>query len=72
MHNVYSKYQLVLIPKIAILSSIIHFIFKIKKFLVEVCSAITINFYKGNNFESMESIPIREDCFSHEQFYGEC
>ena len=63
--------ELVLIPRIPLIPSDYPFEFRRVQFPVKVCFAITVNKSQGQTFK-VAGIDLREDCFSHGQFYVAC
>jgi len=63
----YARGEIVYIPKIPLIL-IDLFEFKRIQFPIKVCFAMTINKSQGQSL-NMAGINLREDCFSHGQFY---
>ncbi|XP_075213764.1 uncharacterized protein LOC142319970 [Lycorma delicatula] len=66
-----AKGEPVLIPRIPMIPSDYPFEFKRMQFPVKVCFAMTINKSQGQTLQ-VAGIDVREDCFSHGQFYVAC
>ncbi|XP_060855376.1 uncharacterized protein LOC132933058 [Metopolophium dirhodum] len=67
----FAKGESVFIPRIPIIPSDYPFQFKRMQFPVKVCFAMTINKSQGQTLK-IAGIDVREDCFSHGQFYVAC
>ncbi|GFV81651.1 ATP-dependent DNA helicase [Trichonephila clavipes] len=63
--------EVVFIPRIPLIPSDYHFEFKRIQYPVTVCYAMTINKAQGQTLK-MAGIDLRNDCFSHGQFYVAC
>ncbi|XP_060871344.1 uncharacterized protein LOC132945589 [Metopolophium dirhodum] len=63
--------DIVLIPRITLIPTDYPFEFKRIQFPIKVCLAMTINKSQGQSL-SMAGIDLREECFSHGQFYVAC
>lgn len=61
----------VLIPRIPLIPSDYPFEFKRLQFPIKVCFGMTINKSQGQSLK-VAGIDLREDCFSHGQFYVAC
>ena len=61
----------VFIPRIPLIPSEYPFEFKRLQFPLKVCFAMTINKSQGQSLK-LAGIDLREDCFSHGQFYVAC
>jgi len=66
-----AKDESVFIPRIPIIPSDYPFQFKRMQFPVKVCFAMTINKSQGQTLKTV-GIDLREDCFTHGQFYVAC
>lgn len=66
-----AKGQTVFIPRIPLITVNQPFEFKRLQFPVKVCFAITINKSQGQTL-SLAGLDLRDDCFSHGQFYVAC
>lgn len=66
-----AKGESVFIPRIPMIPSDYPFQFKRMQFPVKVCFAMTINKSQGQTLK-IAGIDVREDCFSHGQFYVAC
>ncbi|KAL4143377.1 hypothetical protein QTP88_005714 [Uroleucon formosanum] len=66
-----AKGESVVIPRIPMIPSDYPFQFKRIQFPVKVCFAMTINKSQGQTLK-IAGIEVREDCFSHGQFYVVC
>ncbi|XP_022166649.1 uncharacterized protein LOC111031137 [Myzus persicae] len=67
----YAKGESVFIPRIPMIPLDYPFQFKRMQFPVKVCFAMTINKSQGQTLK-ITGIDVREDCFSHGQFYVAC
>ena len=63
--------DILLIPRITLIPTDYPFEFKRIQFPLKVCFAMTINKSQGQSL-SMAGIDLREECFSHVQFYVAC
>src|SRR6201996_9581617 len=63
--------NLMFIPRIPLIPSEYPFEFKRLQFPLKVCFAMTINKSQGQSLK-LAGIDLREDCFSHGQFYVAC
>ncbi|GFU59941.1 ATP-dependent DNA helicase [Trichonephila clavipes] len=63
--------EVVFIPRIPLIPSDCHFEFKRIQYPITVCYAMTINKAHGQTLK-MAGIDLRNDCFSHGQFYVPC
>ncbi|XP_053595510.1 uncharacterized protein LOC128667831 [Microplitis demolitor] len=63
--------EVVFIPRIPLVPSDYHFNFKRLQFPVRVCYAMTINKAQGQSLK-LAGVDLRNDCFSHGQFYVAC
>ncbi|CAI6365572.1 unnamed protein product [Macrosiphum euphorbiae] len=63
--------DIVLIPRITLIPTDYPFEFKRIQFPLKVCFAMTINKSQGQSL-GMAGIDLREECFSHGQFYVTC
>ncbi|GFW65337.1 ATP-dependent DNA helicase [Trichonephila clavipes] len=63
--------EVIFIPRIPLIPSDYHFEFKRIQYHITVCYAMTINKAQGQTLK-MAGIDLRNDCFSHGQFYVEC
>lgn len=66
-----ARRETVLIPRIPLIPSDYPFEFKRMQFPVKVCFAMSINKSQGQSLK-MAGIDLRNDCFSHGQFYVAC
>lgn len=66
-----AKGESVFIPRIPMIPSDYPFQFKRMQFPIKVCFAMTINKSQGQTLK-IAGIDVREDCFSHGQFYVAC
>ncbi|KAF0768216.1 ATP-dependent DNA helicase PIF1-like [Aphis craccivora] len=66
-----ARRNIVIIPRITLIQTDYPFEFKITRFPLNVCFAMTINKSKGQSL-IMAGIVLREECFSHGQFYFAC
>lgn len=63
--------ETVFIPRIPLIPSDYHFMFKRLQFPVKLCFAMTINKYQGESLK-LAGVDLRNDCFSHGQLYVAC
>lgn len=63
--------ETVFIPRIPLITSDYPFEFKRLQFPLKVCFAITINKSQGQSLK-IAGLDLRDDCFSHGQFYVAC
>lgn len=67
----YARGESVFIPRILLIPSDYPFQFKRLQFPLKVCFVMTINKFQRQSLK-MAGIDLREDCFSHGQFYVAC